>query len=351
MKVFVSSTCYDLVDLRAELYEELRGMGIDAHFSDLKESGFSVPSEPTTNSIEACIADMLSCDLVVFVLSQRYGPVLKGQFGDVSATRAEYDAAKKAKKPTHFYVRNDLWGDYTAWRRNGRKSDFKPSWAASFEDAAGLFAMIADHVSLHGEDGKADANNWRETFASSVDLRETLRRRLRPQAIQASAERLIEAGRTPLLLVTRMSGSGSSGLQDQPIFRFEFEVVNAGEMAAVEVNAFLSLGPDAGFPPDNNVPAILPARASSTKNIVTIDVPQRSVHQLFEKQVEQGAPLHGRLELSYFTQTGHSFSDSSEFKLRLVQNKLTPTTGIRVGGKTICTPSSAYGRKLAGLSD
>jgi hypothetical protein len=52
MKVFASSTCYDLVDLRKELYEDLRDLGVDASFSDIKESDFQATSDPHTNSIE-----------------------------------------------------------------------------------------------------------------------------------------------------------------------------------------------------------------------------------------------------------------------------------------------------------
>jgi hypothetical protein len=48
MKVFVSSTCYDLVDLRAELHDDLRDLGVEALFSELKESGFQLPPRPTS---------------------------------------------------------------------------------------------------------------------------------------------------------------------------------------------------------------------------------------------------------------------------------------------------------------
>jgi hypothetical protein len=40
MKVFISSTCYDLLDLRHELHADLRDLGIDAVLSDIEESAF-----------------------------------------------------------------------------------------------------------------------------------------------------------------------------------------------------------------------------------------------------------------------------------------------------------------------
>lgn len=136
MKVFVSSACYDLVDLRAELFEELRELGVEPHFSDIKESGFVVPSEPTVNSVEACLADLRECELVIFILSQRYGPALKGQFGDKSATQCEYDEAKRLKMRSLFYVRTDLWGDFSAWRKSKHKDDFRGLWAQQSQMSA-----------------------------------------------------------------------------------------------------------------------------------------------------------------------------------------------------------------------
>lgn len=52
MKVFVSSTCYDLIDLRADLYEDFRDLGIDAVFSDIKESDFETTGDSAVGSIE-----------------------------------------------------------------------------------------------------------------------------------------------------------------------------------------------------------------------------------------------------------------------------------------------------------
>jgi hypothetical protein len=50
MKVFVSSTCHDLLDMRAELYEELRALGLQCLFSDFKESEFNVLDQATISS-------------------------------------------------------------------------------------------------------------------------------------------------------------------------------------------------------------------------------------------------------------------------------------------------------------
>jgi hypothetical protein len=78
MKIFVSSPCYDLIDLRAELHEDLNDLGVEAIFSDIKESGFEVVADPATNSIETCLVNVRNSDRVAIILSQRYGPLLGG---------------------------------------------------------------------------------------------------------------------------------------------------------------------------------------------------------------------------------------------------------------------------------
>src|SRR5438445_8365067 len=113
MKVFVSSTCYDLIDLRAELRGDLRDLGAEAYFSDCKESDFVSSGEPSQNSIETCLENLRRCDVVVFILSQRYGPPLPGEYAPKSATHIEYAAAKASGKRIHFYVRDRLMAEYT----------------------------------------------------------------------------------------------------------------------------------------------------------------------------------------------------------------------------------------------
>src|SRR4051812_10143827 len=111
MKVFISSTCYDLMDLRAELLADLRELGVEVLLSDHKDSDFVVPSGPDVNSIEACLVNVRASYVVVLILSQRYGPNLGPLFGDVSATHAEYNEARKLNKPIYCYVRDRLDGD------------------------------------------------------------------------------------------------------------------------------------------------------------------------------------------------------------------------------------------------
>ncbi|MDB5283878.1 MAG: hypothetical protein JWO06_2953, partial [Bacteroidota bacterium] len=110
-KIFVSSTCFDLIDFRAEIKEYLESTGFIPIMSDQNNSEFiTLPNE---NSIETCLVNLRSCNIVIFALSKRYGGNLKNVgFGDYSATHLEYLEAKKHNKRILFFVRDRLLADF-----------------------------------------------------------------------------------------------------------------------------------------------------------------------------------------------------------------------------------------------
>src|SRR5262249_6470450 len=160
-KVFISSTCYDLLDLRHELHADLRELGIDAVLSDIEESAFKTSGKADQTSIDTCLSNLRACDEVVVILSQRYGTVLGEPYGDVSPTQLEYEEARRLKMPIHFYIRNRLIGEWTSWRRNRPRPTkatrrramkrFKTDWVKQ-DDAEELFAFIEHHRKLQRGD-------------------------------------------------------------------------------------------------------------------------------------------------------------------------------------------------------
>src|SRR5438876_344074 len=97
-RVMVCSTYYDLVDARAELAEVVRALGFDVVLSELSDSDFVVTGDAAANSIEECLGNVRRADVVIFVLSQRYGPPLPGGYAGLSATHVEYNEAKRLNK-------------------------------------------------------------------------------------------------------------------------------------------------------------------------------------------------------------------------------------------------------------
>lgn len=83
--VFISSTCYDLMDVRAELADILSSKGFIPKISD---DPFQFDISPTEDSIQSCIRNVDEADVVICILDKRYGPVLPPD-NKYSATHTE----------------------------------------------------------------------------------------------------------------------------------------------------------------------------------------------------------------------------------------------------------------------
>lgn len=188
IKVFVSSTCYDLIDVRAELEAVLVEAGLLPVLSDRPSSEFT--SQTDENSIETCLTNLRACDIVIVVLNQRYGPSLAPLDLDVSATHLEYQEAVKANIPIRMYVRDRLAADYEIWRKNKTRAGLQFSWIHSEQDHP-LFALIDEHKRLSRE---KKASNWFWTFQDSRDLSQRVMRDFNCHSQQAKLKKTLVAG-------------------------------------------------------------------------------------------------------------------------------------------------------------
>ena len=92
MQIFLSSTAFDLLDVRAEIAATLQSLGVKPVLSDDKLSDFRVRHD--ADSIETCLVNLEACEEVILVLDQRYGPSLGGAgFDNVSATHLDLKQA------------------------------------------------------------------------------------------------------------------------------------------------------------------------------------------------------------------------------------------------------------------
>src|SRR4051812_19252892 len=71
--IFISSTDYNLMDLRAELDQHLRSLGYHPILSS--SEGFH-DSTPSLEPWESCLPTLESCFVVVLVIDGRYGQPL-----------------------------------------------------------------------------------------------------------------------------------------------------------------------------------------------------------------------------------------------------------------------------------
>jgi hypothetical protein len=158
MRVFISSTCYDLIDIRAELEDCFKTAGLQPVLSDSLDSDFQV--SPDANSIETCLANVRSCDCFVIILSSRYGPSLKDAgYDDISPTHLEYLEARKLNLPIRMYVRDRLEADYAIWKANRFAPEIELSWCKNPKDRS-ILKLLHEHRALSEREG----SNWFWTF-------------------------------------------------------------------------------------------------------------------------------------------------------------------------------------------
>lgn len=85
MYVFLSSTVYDLLDVRSVVERSLHNAGVTPILSDSATSAFD--TTPSVNSIDTCLLNVDRSDAFICILDKRYGPSLgKVGFDNVSAT-------------------------------------------------------------------------------------------------------------------------------------------------------------------------------------------------------------------------------------------------------------------------
>lgn len=244
-RIFVSSTCYDLVDLRAEVEAHIRELGLVPILSDRPSSDFQVV--PATNSIATCLANVQGCDEFLCIVSQRYGALLGGAgFDNISATHLEYREAQKLGKPIRFFVRDHAAGDYSTWKTNGRPLTFRGAWV---KDLC-VYGFLDEHQRL----SPGNVSNWYWPFSSSVDLRARLTIEFGAISRRATLRSLIQSNRLPTLHieVRRATGNLASGLSgevwvtalDRPVIecRLVTPFPGPGSNLAAQGNALLGKG-------------------------------------------------------------------------------------------------------------
>lgn len=101
LKVFISSTCYDLKQIRKDLQEFISQMGYQPIMSEFD----SFPVDPSDDNVVSCIQNIESSDLFVLIIGGRYGSVIEN---NKSITNMEYIFARKKGLPVFVYINRDV---------------------------------------------------------------------------------------------------------------------------------------------------------------------------------------------------------------------------------------------------
>jgi hypothetical protein len=157
--VFVSSTCYDLKQIRADIKDFIeKQLGFDAVLSEYD----SFPLDPNIGTVENCIRAVRErADIFVLVVGGRYGYITDS---GKSVTNLEYINARAKGVPIYAFVDKRLLNILPIWESNPT-ADFSTT-----VDTSRLFEFVDE---LRGKE-----NIWVYGFESAQDITNTLKRQI-----------------------------------------------------------------------------------------------------------------------------------------------------------------------------
>jgi len=139
LKVFISSTCYDLHSIRGQLRNAMLGFGHEPIMSDQSEVIF----DPQAHTHTSCLREVRNCDVVVLVIGSRFGGTIipkaleqidiekiidmsrSERFGDgghkISITQAEVLQAIQFGIPVFAFVDSGIMRDHLTYEKNKKR--------------------------------------------------------------------------------------------------------------------------------------------------------------------------------------------------------------------------------------
>lgn len=151
-RVFLSSTCLDLEDLRSGIKEALEDLGFEVWASEFP----NFPVDSSLHNHDNCLRNVEQADQYVLIINSRYGSDYDGELYPrcplpeeadrrVSITWYEYLRARAAGKPIRILVRERIWDQFLqgkAWDLPAELADFlryvlaqrRDAWINHFRD-------------------------------------------------------------------------------------------------------------------------------------------------------------------------------------------------------------------------
>ena len=136
LKIFVSSTCYDLSIIRSQLKSFIENMGYEAVLSEYNDIFY----DPQDHTHESCVKEIANSDVVILIIGSRFGgtaiPNLQSLIdfkslsttsyktkiledkGRLSVTQYEIFKAIEADIPVYCFIDENVWHDHRVYERN-----------------------------------------------------------------------------------------------------------------------------------------------------------------------------------------------------------------------------------------
>lgn len=316
VRVFVSSTVYDLVDLRSELKVQLDELGVQPVMSEYDLGTADAP--PADNTIEQCRLEVERADIVLCIVSRRYGPTLeKFIHPDRSATHVEWDEAIRLGKRRRLFVRDSVLAAYSLWKHASKDGPDAPfsGYRLKESDARGIFRMVRASEEPQSHTERRISNEWVVPFKDSADLRRQVVAYLRRASDRLVLAEGLAAGTIPRLVVTATPGNFTERDGRVHLSELRVRVDNPSKSPLFQLR--LAVGEQAG-----ELQYVVSAGGGSTHPFRSLEVPLEG-HVAFETAAG--------LRVRYVFEIGAPGVDR-RFETRVLRLELVDRRTFQVGG-------------------
>jgi hypothetical protein len=150
IKIFVSSTCYDLSQIRTDLHDYIEDCSYTPILSEYK----SFPINPSKKTIDNCIdAVKNDADIFVLVVGNRYGTKIDS---GSSITNTEFLTAKNKGIPIYIFIDKRMLNILPVWEKN-KSGNFN-----EIVDSPKIFEFISEI--------RNDSQLWSFEFEKAQDI-------------------------------------------------------------------------------------------------------------------------------------------------------------------------------------
>jgi len=152
-RIFVSSTFYDLRQVRTDIERFLRDYGYEPV---LNEMG-SIPYGKDDKLEDYCYKEISSIDILVSVIGGRYGT--ESQNANLSISQLEFKTALDLNKQVYIFIDKNVYAEYQTYQLNKKSKDIK----YRFADNIKIYEFIEFIETLPN-------NNNIHPFETSIDI-------------------------------------------------------------------------------------------------------------------------------------------------------------------------------------
>lgn len=171
-KIFVSSTCFDLAQIRRDLEDFIKGLGHEPVMSD--SSQIAIP--PGLSNLEVCKYLVSMSDVFVLIIGGRYGSEI--QDSGKSITNIEYDTAYELEMPIYSFVDLGVWNKRDSFEPLKNLLDTNQISEEKVMEILGPKVEDLRIFEFINRVAHAERDQWIFQFREANDIKEILRNNL-----------------------------------------------------------------------------------------------------------------------------------------------------------------------------